>query len=101
VPRLRLIRARLVTSTTQIHALVRQFDALPRFPQRAYSCPADDGSAIVAKLAYPGRHLVTVDVGLTGCRIVTNGSIRRTALGIGSTHEASVVALLERLVPAA
>jgi len=84
-----------------VRELVSQFDRLP--PLRgAVACPADDGSQIVALLAYPSGHRVTISVGLTGCELVTNGSVHRTALGMGSppAFGPQLVTQLERLVSA-
>jgi hypothetical protein len=45
------------------------------------ACPADDGSQILALLAYPNGSQVTIGVELTGCQRVTNGDPVRIANG--------------------
>lgn len=99
-PRLRLVRARLLSRTGLVAQLVTRFNRLPSGPRGAVSCPADDGSEIVALVSYPGGHEVRISVGLTGCLQVTNGSVRRTASGYGP-HPARgprLLAELNRLV---
>jgi len=82
-PRLTLVNSRLLERPALVRQLVSEFDRLPSL-HGAVACPADDGSQIVAVLAYPGGRDVTISVGLTGCEAVTNGSVSRTALGMGS-----------------
>lgn len=101
-PRLALIRSRLLRSSRDVSGLVGELDALQSLPRGVINCPDDDGSQILALLAYPNRHVVTISVGLTGCRIVTNGSVVRTAVGVGSPPPGDgqqLVSQLERLVP--
>jgi hypothetical protein len=85
-----------------VRGLVGEFDRLPPPPPGAVACPNDDGSQIVALLAYRGDRAVTITVGLTGCVAVTNGSLQRTAAGMGSppAFGPQLVAQLKRLVPA-
>jgi len=99
-PRLTLVSSRLLKSPAVVRELVGEFDRLPPTPPGAVACPNDDGSQIVALLAYPGDRTVTITVGLTGCVAVTNGSVQRTAAGIGSppAFGPQLVAQLERLV---
>lgn len=59
-------------------AIVAEFDALPASLGMT-GCPMDDGSAILAVFSYAGPPTSPVTVGLTGCRIVGNGHITRTA----------------------
>jgi hypothetical protein len=82
-----------------MHQLVTEFDRLPSM-QGAVACPSDDGSQILALLAYPGGHQVSISVGLTGCALVTNGSVHRTAAGFGTprTFGPQLLAALEHLV---
>jgi hypothetical protein len=84
-PRLTLAASRLVSSRAVMNRLVGELDHLPRMATGAINCPADDGSAIVALLTYPGGHRLTIRVGLTGCGVVTNGSMMRTTMGTGSS----------------
>jgi hypothetical protein len=78
-PRLRLVRGVKRTRPRLVRRIVRRLDAL-QSPHGAYSCPADDGSEIVVHLAYRGGRRLTVDVGLTGCRIASNG--RRSGMAV-------------------
>lgn len=57
------------------------------------------GSEIIGLLSYTDGHAVTVSLGLTGCQTATNGSVRRTAAGIGSRRAFGprLVAQLKRL----
>ena len=94
-PRLGLVSSRLITSAGLVAELVREFDTLPSMPPGAFSCPADDGSQIAASLRYGGGQNVTISVGLTGCRLVSNGSVHRTAAGDSGSQ---LVTQLEHLL---
>jgi hypothetical protein len=98
-PRLTLVASRLVTSAGVVRQLVGEFDRLPRL-HGVVACPMDDGSQIVALVSYPAGRRVTISVGLTGCRLVTNGSVHRSAEGLGSprTFGPQLVATLTRLL---
>ncbi|HKN94005.1 MAG TPA: hypothetical protein VJU60_06730 [Thermoleophilaceae bacterium] len=65
--------------------LVDEFDQLQPFPPGVAACPMDDGSFILALLAYPDGHRVRIEVDTTGCRLVSNGDVVRTASGFGTT----------------
>jgi hypothetical protein len=97
-PRLRLRRSVLSTAPGIVRELVREFDELPSNPGPV-ACPGDDGSKIVAQLAYPNGRAVTISVGLQGCVMVTNGNVYRTAAGFGSppAFGPQLVARLKRL----
>jgi hypothetical protein len=84
-PRLRLAYQALLTKPKLVAHLTREFDALPKWPDgaTAQACPFDDASQIVAVVAYPAGRAVTISVALRGCMTVTNGSVSRTAAGIG------------------
>ena len=82
-PRLRLTRMRLLTAPPTVRRTVADLGRLPAGPTGAVACPSDDGSQILARLAYPDGHALTISVALSGCGPVTNGSIRRTAAAIG------------------
>jgi hypothetical protein len=77
-----LARSALVTSARTVKSIVSELDALPALPRRPLSCPADDGAEIDALLAYPDGNGVFVQIDLTGCATVSNGSVVRWA---GST----------------
>ena len=67
-----LERSVQVTRRRVLRRLVRRLDALP-VAAGMYACPNDDGSQVVAHLAYPDGHRLTVAVGFSGCRLATNG----------------------------
>ena len=101
-PRLALLSSRLLDGSALVRELVGELDRLPSPPRVAF-CPNDDGSRIVALLAYPGGRAVTISVGLTGCEPVTNGSVQRTAAAFGGFPPSvgpRLVAQLERLLRA-
>ena len=91
-----LLRSRLITRRSAVAGLVQAFDRLPA-ATGTFNCPVDDGSAIVALLAYPHGRTVTISVGLRGCQSVTNGDARRTASGTNGQPGPALVAQLERL----
>jgi hypothetical protein len=83
-PSLALVSSRLLMRPALVEGLVSEFDRLPSPPRGVVHCPADDGSQILARLGYPDGRQVMISVGLAGCEAVTNGSVRRTAAGMGS-----------------
>lgn len=99
-PPMKLEGSRLLTSSQLVRRLVADFDKLPSFPKGAVSCPMDDGSQILALLAYPDGPPVTISVGLSGCATVTNGSVKRTAMGFGTPRQfgPQLLAQLKQLV---
>jgi len=98
-PRLARVGSRLLSGHTIVQQVVTEFDRLPSL-RGAVACPADDGSQILALLAYPDGHHVSISVGLSGCALVTNGSVRRTAAGLGTPRAfgPQLLALLEQLL---
>jgi hypothetical protein len=82
---LQLERSRLLTGAGLVTHLVDEFDALPPYPKASLFCGLDDGSQVLALLAYPGGRRVTVEVDETGCNRVTNGDVARIASGYGNT----------------
>lgn len=92
VHRFRLMAAGTSTAPPTLAKFTSRLNALrPGRQGAAYSCPTDDGSALLAFFSYPSGPGVTVKVGLTGCGTITNGHVRRLALG------APVVAQLANL----
>jgi hypothetical protein len=89
------------TAPGLVGELVRGFDGLPSIAGPV-ACPFDDGSEIVALLAYPNGRTVTISVGLQGCETVTNGSVHRTAAAIISQRAVGpqLVGQLKRLTAA-
>ena len=94
-PRLRVVRATLLTRQVWVQKLIREFDDLPAPPPGPTACPADLGTEIVAQIAYPDGHAVTISVEMTGCVTVTNGSVTRTAAGFGSPPQFGPKLVLE------
>jgi hypothetical protein len=74
----KLDQARRVTGARELSQLTHAFDTLPKVP-RGIFCPMDDGSAILATFSYSYAPSNPVSIGLTGCQIVTNGHVTRTA----------------------
>jgi hypothetical protein len=64
-------------STARIAGLMNR---LPRTPRGIRSCPADDGSKIVATFRYRGGRQLTVILERFGCRVVHRGQIFRDGL---------------------
>lgn len=104
LPRLALLRSVTIRARGLVRELVHELDALPVI-RGAVACSLDDGSEIVALLAYPSHHVVMISVGLRGCELVTNGSVYRTAAVIGSSPmpmpRPQLVSQLERLTAGA
>lgn len=78
------MRSRLLSSRALVTKIVDEFDELKRFPPGAFACPSDDGSLVLALLAYRGGEQVKIEVDRTGCRGVTNGDVVSIANGYGS-----------------
>lgn len=78
----RLTVSRRVKSRAAIKRLTREFDALRPVPpgNGVTTCPADDGSKVIAFFRYARAPDDPVTVNLRGCRSVTNGQIGRSAL---------------------
>jgi len=74
----RLAQTRTVGGADALGWLVGAFNRL-RARSGLSGCPMDDGSAIVARFIYTTGPTDPVSVGLTGCRIVQNGHLTRTA----------------------
>ena len=91
----RLTDARLITARATIARLTHEFDLLPALAA-VTNCPFDDGSAIIAIFSYPQEPSVPLKVGLNGCRVVSNGSLTRTA---SSPIGAKLLRELTRLAP--
>jgi hypothetical protein len=94
----RLAASVTVKAAATLARLTSDFNALPR--QRAgLHCPMDDGSAIIASFGYGHAAPDPVQLGLKGCRAVSNGRLTRTA---SSPTGHALVSLLGRLLqPAA
>jgi hypothetical protein len=90
------VRSVLIGAHGTVASLVREFDRLPSF-HGGYSCPVDDGSEVVALLAYPSGRRVTIGVHLRGCNVATNGDTTRTAMGQPGQPGPKLLARLKRL----
>ena len=77
LPSYALEGSRVVTRRKRVRHLVRRFNALPSPPAGPISCPADDGSSIVAYALYRRAATRIVHVGLSGCLIVSRGDVVR------------------------
>ncbi len=95
-PQRALARAALISSRSSVAGLVVALDRLPS-ASGTFGCALDDGSQIVALLAYPHGRALTISVGLRGCQSVTNGDLRRTAAGGTGQPGPALVVALERL----
>jgi hypothetical protein len=73
----RLLAQHTLADPAEVAALSRRFDALR--PPPLVACPMDDGSEIVASFLYREAPPDPVTVGLSGCEIVANGRLTRTA----------------------
>lgn len=93
-----LIGARVVTSRATIRELTDELDSLKQLPDGVH-CPNDDGSKIIAVLSYPTHHQLTIAVGLSGCELVTNGDLHRTAANIAGQNPQGpkLIAQLKRM----
>src|SRR5947209_4038962 len=73
-----LVGERLVRRADRVRHLASELNALPPV-SGVQACPADNGSAIVAIFRYRSGSDNPVTVGLTGCRLTTNGYVHREA----------------------
>jgi hypothetical protein len=94
-PRFKLAASALIRNRRLVGELVSEFDALPSLRPGVFACPDDDGSEIIVLLAYPDGHEVTISASVTGCSVVSNGDVARSAdYGPPGPH---LMAQLERL----
>jgi hypothetical protein len=75
----KIVRGTLLTRQVWVGKLVREFDVLQPPPSGTVACPVFLEPLIVALLAYPDGHTVTISVDESGCGSVTNGNLIRTA----------------------
>lgn len=75
----RLELERTVSSDVTVARLRSQLDALPAQGNGVVHCPMDDGSEILAIFAYAHTQPDPVEIGLSGCLLVSNGHLTRTA----------------------
>ena len=74
----KIARATLLRRQVWVGKLVRELNVLSPMPSGVVACPADLGPLIVALLAYPDGHTVTISADASGCQAVTNGNLIRT-----------------------
>ncbi len=86
LPKTGLERSVFVSGPGEIARLVSDFNRLPLFPRRGVNCPFDDGTEVVAHLRYTGGRTVEIAVSLTGCGLVSNGTLTRSVSGFGGGH---------------
>jgi hypothetical protein len=84
---------KLVQAQPTVTSLAAEINGLPAPPSGPLSCPADDGSEVLAFFRYASGSDNPVSVALTGCRLVSNGAITRTAAA------SDLVNRLKALVP--
>jgi hypothetical protein len=90
-----LAASALVSDAATVREMVSELDSLPAAPKDAF-CPLDTGALIDLVVAYDGgEHGVLVRVDLSGCTIVDNGSVIRTAAGSAAGH--ALLVRIERL----
>jgi hypothetical protein len=75
----RLELGRTFNSVATVARLRRELDALPAQGNAVFHCPMDDGSEILAIFAYAHAQYDPVTIGLSGCRLVSNGHLTRSA----------------------
>lgn len=94
--RMRLVSSRRVVDQSTAAHLAKEFDALHRFRNGSYSCPADFGAKIIAIFHYlpAPKSDDPVSVDISGCMPVTNGHLIRTAM---LSPGAALLGQLERL----
>jgi hypothetical protein len=92
-----LTGTRRIHGPTTIRRLTDAFDALPAAPKNeGFSCPADDGSAMLALFRYAHGRTVAVRVGLRGCPTAGNGAVVAWATNPAGLR---LVDRLQRLLP--
>jgi hypothetical protein len=74
----KIARGTLLRRRAWVGKLVREFNVLRPMPSGVVACPADLRLMVVALLAYPDGHTVTISVDESGCQVVTNGNLIRT-----------------------
>jgi hypothetical protein len=86
-----LAAQKLVADQSTITSLATEINGLPQLGNVA--CPADFGTTVVAFFEYSSGPEDPVAVGLSGCQLVTNGQLTRTA------SSSDLASRLEGLVP--
>ena len=89
-----LRRWHAVGGPRHVRRLAHRLNQLPPFSSGPIACPADFGETLLARFRYPHAPDDYVKVGLSGCRLATNGPRTRLTSGHGG---AALVRALERL----
>lgn len=79
LPASRLRGQHFTRSGALIRALVEQLNDLAPVPKGPTSCPIDNGSEVLLRARYRGGKSADVTIGLSGCRVVARGRVRRSA----------------------
>lgn len=80
--RFRLIGVAVSDDAGMIATFTSELNAIRRLPRgRATSCPDDVGTTVQVTFGYRSGPGDTVRIGLSGCNAVSNGHLRRLALG--------------------
>jgi hypothetical protein len=78
LPARRLRGQHLTRSRALIDALVKQLNALAPVPKGPTACPVDRGTEALLRARYRSGKSANVMVGLSGCRVVVRGHVRRS-----------------------
>jgi hypothetical protein len=78
LPKKRLRGEHLTRSHALIDALAKQLNALAPVPTGPTACPVDRGSEVLLRARYRSGKSANVTVGLSGCRVVARGQVRRS-----------------------
>jgi hypothetical protein len=77
LPQRLLLGSRRVTSAVLLRRITRRLNALPAMPREPIACPADNGAVVVIHAFYAHAPARIIDVQLSGCEIVSRGSLLR------------------------
>jgi hypothetical protein len=78
LPARRLRGEHLTRRRPLIDAMVKQLNALGPVPTGPVACPVDRGTEVVLRARYRSGKNANVTVGLSGCRVVARGQVRRS-----------------------
>jgi hypothetical protein len=78
LPARRLRGEHLTRRRPLIDAMVKELNALAPVPMGPIACPADRGTEVLLRARYRSGKNTNVTVGLSGCRVVARGRVRRS-----------------------
>jgi hypothetical protein len=78
LPARRLRGEHLVRSHALTDAIVKQLNALAPVPSGPTACPVDRASEVLLRARYRSGKSADVTIGLSGCRVVARGHVRRS-----------------------